>query len=144
MKRQYPNKTHRAANRLRTRRRQLCIKWRVDGRGMSFHIRSTSKRKSATLRTMVLGLFDYRLMQHYKFSIRFKSEFLLGHAIQDFHGARHSSSLVFAVCDVHGPIVHEHGLSCSGWLLICGTAWSWTENVNKILREREQTENKIH
>ena len=84
MKRQYSNKTHRAANRLRTRRWQLSIKWRADARGMSFHIRSTSMRKSATLRTMVLGLFDYRLMQHCKFSIGFKSEFLLGHAIQEF------------------------------------------------------------
>ena len=123
MKRQYSNKTHRAANTLRTRRRQLSIKWRVDARGMSYHIRSTSQRKSATLRTMVLGLFDYRFMQHYTFSIRFKSEFLLDHAIRAFHGAGRSRSLVFAVCDVHGPIVHEHGLSCSGWLLRCGTAW---------------------
>ena len=63
------------------------------------------------------------LMQLYKFSIRLKSEFLLGHAIQDFHGARRSRLLVFAVCDVHSPIVHEHGLSCSGWLSRCGTAW---------------------
>ena len=58
MKSQYPVKYPRAANRLRTRRRQLCVKWRVDARWMSFHIRWTSERKSATLRTMVLGLFD--------------------------------------------------------------------------------------
>ena len=78
--------------------------------------------KSATLRTMVLGLFDCRLMQHYTFSIRFKSEFLLGHAIQNFHGARRNRFLAFAVCDVHGPIVHEHGWFCGGWLSRCGTA----------------------
>ena len=97
MKRQYPNKSHWVANRLRTRRRQLCIKWRIDARGMSFHIRWTSKRKSAILQKMVLRLFDYRLMQHYKFSIGFKWEFLLCHAIQNFHDARRSRSLVFAV-----------------------------------------------
>ena len=90
---------------------------------MSFHIRWTSKRKSATPRKMVLGLFDYRLMQHLTFSTRFKSEFLLGHAIQNSHGARRSRSLASAVCDVHGPIVHEHGWFCGGWLSRCGTAW---------------------
>ena len=123
MKRQYPNRSHRATNRLRTRRRQLCIKWRIDARGMSFHIRWTSKRKSATLRTMVLGLFDNRLMQHFTFSIKFKSEFLHGHAIQNSHGARRNRSLAFPVCDVHGPIVHEHGWFCGGWLSRCGTVW---------------------
>ena len=62
-------------------------------------------------------------MQHFTFSIRFKSEFLLGHAIQNFHGARRNRSLAFAVCDVHGPIVHEHGWFCGGWLSRCGTVW---------------------
>ena len=122
MKRQYPNKSHWVANRLRTRRRQLCIKWRIDARGMSFHIRWTSKRKSAILQKMVLRLFDYRLMQHYKFSIGFKWEFLLCHAIQNFHDARRSRSW-YSQCDVHCPIVHEHGWSCSEWLSRCGTAW---------------------
>ena len=74
-KRQYPNKSHQAANRLRTRRRQLCIKWQIDARGISFHIRWTSKRKSATLRTMVLGFFYHCLMQHHAFSIRFNQNF---------------------------------------------------------------------
>ena len=72
--RQYP----RAAKRKRTRRRQLCIKWRVDARAMSFHIRWASQRKSATLWTMVLALLDYRLMKHSNISITFKSELLLG------------------------------------------------------------------
>ena len=36
------------------------------------------KRKSATLRTIVLALFDYRLMKHHKFSITLQSERLLG------------------------------------------------------------------
>ena len=77
MKRQYPMKSPRAANWLRIRRRQLCIKWQVGALGMSFYIRWTSKRKSATLRTMVLGLFDYRLMKHHTISTRFKQKFLL-------------------------------------------------------------------
>ena len=123
MKRQYPNRSHRATNRLRTRRRQLCIKWRIDARGMSFHIRWTSKRKSATLQTMVLGFFYNRLMQDFTFSIRFKSEFLYGHAIQNSHGARRYRSLAFPVCDMYGPIVHEHGWFCGGWLSRCGTVW---------------------
>ena len=69
-------------------------------------------------------------MQHFTFSIRFKSEFLLGHAIQNFHGARRNRSLAFAVCDiVHGPIVHEHGWFCGGWLSMCGTAWVWRTSL---------------
>ena len=67
-------KSPRAAKGLRTRRRQLCIKWRVDARGMSFHIWSTSKRKSDRLQTMVLGLFDSRLMKHHTLSKRFRSD----------------------------------------------------------------------
>ena len=110
------------ANRLQTRRRQLCIKWRVDARWMPFHIRWTSKRKSATSRTMVLGSFDYRAMMHYKFAIRFKSELLLGIS-KTSTASRSSRSLVFAVCGVHGPIVHEHRWSGSGWLSRFDTAW---------------------
>ena len=37
------------------------------------HIRWTSKRKSATLRTIVLALFDYHLMKHYNFSIHIRT-----------------------------------------------------------------------
>ena len=86
------------------------------------HIRWTSKRKSATLGTIVLALFDYRLMKHYKFSITFKSELLLGQS-KTSTASRRSRSLVFAVCGVLGPIVHEHGWSCNGWLSRCGTVW---------------------
>ena len=84
------------------------------------HIRWTSKRKSATLRTIVLALFYYRLMKHYRFSITFKSELLLGQSKTSI-ASRRSRSLVFAVCGVYGCIVHEHGWSCNGWLSMCGT-----------------------
>ena len=60
------------------------------------HIRWTSTRKSAILRTIVLALFDYRLMKHYKFSITFKSEILLGQS-KTPTASRRSRSLVFAV-----------------------------------------------
>ena len=76
----------------------------------------------ATLRTMVLALFDYRLMKHYKFSITFKSELLLGQSKTSSVSQR-SSSLVFAVCVVHGSIGHEHGWCGNGWLSRCGIAW---------------------
>ena len=81
-----------------------------------------TKRKSPTLRTIVLALFEYRLMKHNKFSITFKSELLLGQS-KISTVSRRSRSSVFAVCGVHGSIVHEHGLSCNGWLSRCGTAW---------------------
>ena len=84
------------------------------------HIRWTSTRKSATLRTIVLALFHYRLMKHYTFSITFKSEILLGQS-KTPTASRRSMSLVFAVCGVHGSIVHGHGWSCNGWLSRCGT-----------------------
>ena len=58
-------------------------------------------------------------MKHYKFSITFKSELLLGQSKTPMT-SRRSRSLVFAVC---GSIVHEHGWSCNGWLSRCGTAW---------------------
>ena len=86
------------------------------------HIWWTSKRKSATLRTIMLALFDYRLMKHYKFSITFKSELMLGQS-KTSTAYRRSRSLVCAVCGVHGSIVHEHDWSCNGWLSRCGTAW---------------------
>ena len=108
-------------NRLWTRRQQLCIKSRVDARGMSLHIRCTSKRKFATLGMMVLALFDYRLMKHYKFSIRLISELLLGQS-KTSTASRCSRSFVFAVCGVHGSIVHEYGWSCGGLLPRCCTA----------------------
>ena len=41
-------------------------------------IRWATKRKSATLRTIVLALFDYRLMKHREFVIASQSELLLG------------------------------------------------------------------
>ena len=39
--------------------------------------------------------------------------------------SRRSRSFVFAVCGVHGTIVHEHGWPCSGWLLRCGEDTSY-------------------
>ena len=90
--------------------------------GVSFHIRWTSKRKLATLRMVVLALFHYRLMRHYKFSIRFKSELLLGQS-KTSTASRRSRSFVFAVYGVHGSIVHEYGWSCSRLLSRCGTGW---------------------
>ena len=95
-----------------------CIKWRVDARGMSFHIRWTSKRKFAPLQTMVLALFDYHLMKHQKCSIILKSELLLGQS-KSCMASRRSGSLVFVVCST----VHDHGWSFSGWLSRCVTAW---------------------
>ena len=86
------------------------------------HIRWTSKRKSATLRTIMLALFYYRLMKHYRFSTTFKPELLLGQSRTSM-ASRRSRSLVFAVCGLHGCIVHEHGWSCNGWLSMWGTAW---------------------
>ena len=86
------------------------------------HIRWASTRKSATLRTKVLTLFDCRLIKQYKFSITFKSELLLGQP-RTPTASRCSRSLVFVVCGVHGSIVHEHGWSCNGCLSKCGTAW---------------------
>ena len=86
------------------------------------HIRWFSTLKSATLRTIVLALFGYRLMKHYMFSITFKSELLLGQ-LKTPTASRRSWSFVFAVFDVHGSIMHEHGWSCNGWLSSCGTAW---------------------
>ena len=86
------------------------------------HIRWTPKHKSATLRTIVLALFDYRLLKHCKFSITFKYELLLSQS-KTPTASRRSRSLVFAVCGVHGSIVHEYAWSCNGWLLMCGTAW---------------------
>ena len=90
--------------------------------GDVIHILWHSKCKSATLRTIVLALFDYRLMKHYKFSITFKSELLLGQSKTPMT-SRCSRSLVFAVCGVHGSIVHEHGWSCNRWMSRCGTVW---------------------
>ena len=81
-----------------------------------------SKRKSTTLRTIMLALYDYRLMTYYKFSISFKWELLLGQS-KTPTASRRSRSLVFAVCCVHGSLVHEHGWSCNGWFSRCGTAW---------------------
>ena len=49
-------------------------------------------------------------MKHYKFSITFKSELLLGQSKTPTVSQR-SRSLVFAVFAVHGSIVHEHGWS---------------------------------
>ena len=70
----------------------------------------------------MLALFDYRLIKHYKFSITFRSELLLGQS-KTSTTSRRSRSLVFSVCGVHGSIVHEHGWSCNGWLSRCGTPW---------------------
>ena len=94
------------------------------------HIRWTSKRKSATLRTIVLALYDYRLMTHYKFFITFKSELLLGQSKTPMT-SRRSRSLVFAVCGVHGSIVHEHDWSCNGWLSRCG----WVSRTSTKFRQ---------
>ena len=115
-------KSPRASNSLRTWWRQICIRWWVWYSRDVIHIRWTSKRKSATLRTIVLVLFDYRLIKHYKFSITCKSELLLGQS-KTPTASRRSRSLVFAVCGVRGSVVHEHGWSCNGWLSRCGTAW---------------------
>ena len=60
-------------------------------------------------------------MKHYKFSITFKSEILLRQS-KTLTASRRSMSLVFAVCGVHGSIVHGHGWSCNGWFSRCGTA----------------------
>ena len=64
--------------------------------------------KSTTLRSIVLALFNYRLMTHNKFSITFKSELLLGQS-KTSTTSRRSRSLVFAACGVHG----------------CINAWTW-------------------
>ena len=50
------------------------------------------------------------------FSIRFKSELLLGQS-KTCTASHRSRSFVFAVCDVHGSIVHEYDWSCSGWVV---------------------------
>ena len=86
------------------------------------HTRRTSRHKSATLRAIVLALFDYHLMKHNKFSITFKPELLLSQS-QTPTASHRSRSLVFAVCGVHGYIVHEYGWLCNRWLSMCGTAW---------------------
>ena len=115
-------KSPRASNILRTWRRQLCIVAGWCSRDV-IHIRWTSKRKSATLRTIVLELFDYRFMKHYKFSITFKSELLLGHP--KLSRLLPAAGPWYSQCGVHGSIMHEHGWSCNGWLSRCGTAWVW-------------------
>ena len=100
MKCQYLVKSPRAANTARTRRWQLCIKRRIDAWGMSFHIRWISKRKSATLRMMVLGLFNSRLKKSHTFSIGFKSGLLLGQSKTSTASRRSRSLVIFAVCGV--------------------------------------------
>ena len=48
---------------------------------------------------MVLALFDYHLMKHHTFSIRFKSKLLLCQS-KSSTASRRSRSLIFAVCGV--------------------------------------------
>lgn len=115
MKCQYLVKSPRAANTARTRRWQLCIKRRIDAWGMSFHIRWISKRKSATLRMMVLGLFNSRLKKSHTFSIGFKSGLLLGQSKTSTASRRSRSLVIFAVCGV-APSCMKMGWCCSGWL----------------------------
>ena len=77
-------KSPRTANILQIRRRQLCIKWRVDARGMSFHIRWTSKRKICHITDDVVGIvwlaFDEALQIFDHIQIRTPAW-----PIQDFH-----------------------------------------------------------
>ena len=61
-------------------------------------------------------------MKHFKFSITFKSELLLGPSKTPM-ASRHSRSLVFAMCGAHGSNVHENGWSCNGWLSRWCTTW---------------------
>ena len=60
-------------------------------------------------------------MKHYKFSITFKSELLLGHPKLPWLLA--AASPWYSQCGVRGSLVYKHGWSCNGWLSRCGTAW---------------------
>ena len=86
------------------------------------HIQWTSKRESATLRTIVLALFDCRLMKRYKISMTFKSECCLANLNRPrLLAATGPWSSHCAAC--MAPSCNEHGWSCNGWLSRCGTAW---------------------
>ena len=63
-------KAPRAANKLRIRRRQLCIKWRVGARGVSFHIPWTSKHITDDGVGVVWLLFNEALYIFYQIQIR--------------------------------------------------------------------------
>ena len=78
MKCQDPVKFTQSANTQRTRRRQVCIKWWIGAWEVSFLTLFSPKRRSATLRMVVLGLFNCRLMKYHTFSIGFKLGLLLG------------------------------------------------------------------
>ena len=78
MKCQYSVKFTRSANTPRTRRRQVCIKWRNGAWEVSFLTPLSPKPRSATLRMVVLGLFNSRLMKYHTYSIGFKLGLLLG------------------------------------------------------------------